>query len=78
MRQGVRRAGAPTAPALLGLLWLAAFALLFTLGSSVGLWPLAADPRLSRLELPAGLVFGLALAATLLRARPAAAPPPEG
>ena len=56
--------------AVLGLLWIAAFSLLFTAGSSMGLWPrwspAASSPWL-RTDLPAGLACGVALAATLLR-----------
>jgi hypothetical protein len=62
--------GAAPALAVLGLLWIAAFSLLFTAGSSIGLWPRWA-PDLTSLwlhtDLPAGLAFGVALAATLLR-----------
>ena len=61
-----RRDGTAVA-AVLGLLWLASFALLFTLGSLMGLWPLAAKPRILRADLPAGVVFGAALGLTLLR-----------
>ena len=69
MLQGVRR-DATAALAVLGLLWLAAFSLLYTLGSSTGLWPAGgvASPLLPlRGDLPAGLVFGAAVGASLLR-----------
>ena len=56
--------------AVLGLLWVAGFSLIFTAGSSLGLWPRWAPYASSlwlRTDLPAGLAFGVALAATLLR-----------
>ncbi len=56
--------------AVLGLLWVAAFSVLFTAGSSIGLWRLwapAAGPLLLRADLPAGLAFGVALGWTLWR-----------
>lgn len=61
------------APAVLGLLWLAAFALLFTAGSAIGVWP-PAPPNLGDLDLPAGLAFGVALGATLAWRRRADTP----
>jgi hypothetical protein len=55
---------------VLGLLWVAAFSVLFTAGSAMGLWrpwtPNAASLWL-RTDLPAGVAFGAALGATLLR-----------
>jgi hypothetical protein len=71
----VRIAASPTARlAVTGLLWVAAFSLLFTAGSSIGLWRLwapAANPSPSplplRADLPAGLAFGVALGWTLWR-----------
>ena len=55
-----------------GLLWVAAFSLLFTAGSSIGLWrvwaPAASlSPLLLRADLPAGLAVGVALGWTLWR-----------
>jgi uncharacterized protein (TIGR03382 family) len=61
------------APAVLGLLWLAAFALLFTAGSAIGVWP-PAPRNLGDFDLPAGLAFGVALLATLVRRRRAETP----
>ena len=56
--------------AVLGLLWVAAFSALFTAGSSIGLWrpwTPTADSLWLRTDLPAGLAFGVAFGATLLR-----------
>lgn len=63
----MRRGNATASLAVLGLLWLAAFSLLYTLGSSTGLWPPTASPLLLRADLPAGLAFGVALGVSLLR-----------
>lgn len=52
--------------AVAGLVWLAAFSLLFTIGWAVGIWP-NADSRFPGLDLPAGLTFGAALGWSLLR-----------
>jgi len=55
---------------VLGLLWVAAFSLIFTAGSSIGLWPRWAPDSSSlwmRTDLPAGIAFGVALGATLRR-----------
>ena len=64
------RRHATVSHAILGLLWLAAFSLLYTVGSTMGLWPVwgVATPLLRlRADLPAGLAFGVALGVTLLR-----------
>jgi hypothetical protein len=57
--------------AALGLLWVAAFSLIFTAGSSIGLWSWAssvsASPFARYADLPMGLGFAVALGATLLR-----------
>jgi hypothetical protein len=70
----VRAPGAsPTALrrlAVLGLLWVAAFSLIFTAGSAIGLWraggQTAGALRIPA-DLPAGLAFGAALGWTLWR-----------
>lgn len=66
----------PSGPAVwiaAGLVWLAAFSLLFTGGSAIGLWPAAPSGEWGRYDLPVGLGFGAALGLALLW-RPRAQP----
>ena len=49
-----------------GLVWLALFGLLFTIGSAFALWPAPAEGGFRGTDLCAGLAFGLALLAGLL------------
>ncbi len=67
MQQGLSPQGESRALALAvaSLVWLAAFALLFTLGWAVGAWPQPAEGRFGGLDLPAGLAFGVVLGANL-------------
>ena len=72
---------APFVLAALGLLWVAAFSLIFTAGSSIGLWSrgasVSASPLARRADLPVGLAFAVALGATLVfRPRLRSAGPP--
>jgi len=62
----------PRALALLGaagLAWLALFSLVFTVGSSLGVWPAIPEGGFAGTDLAAGLLFALALLWSLL-ARP--------
>ena len=69
MQQGLSPRGESStlALAIAGLVFLAVFSLLFTLGWAVGAWPLPAEGRFGGLDLPAGLAFGVALGASLWR-----------
>jgi hypothetical protein len=51
-----------------GLAWLALFSLVFTVGSSLGVWPIP-EGGFAGTDLAAGLAFALALLGSLL-ARP--------
>jgi hypothetical protein len=67
VQQGLRPAGELRSFPVVGLLWIAVFSLLFTIGSALGLWPSASAPVLLHADLPAGLAFGLVLGASFLR-----------
>lgn len=60
----------------LGLLWLALFSLLDTVGEQAGAWPAVPLGRLHNLELIVGFLVGLAVLLALLRnpRRPSANP----
>jgi threonine/homoserine/homoserine lactone efflux protein len=57
----------PARIAVLGAVWLAAFAVLFSAGSAFGAWPPPPEGFLRGSDLAAGLVFGGVLLATFLR-----------
>ena len=52
-----------------GLAALALFSALFSIGHALGLWTSAAPASLARLDLVAGLSFGVLLLVSLLRRR---------
>ncbi len=49
-----------------GLVWLALFALVFTIGSVLGAWPVPPEGAFGGTDLVAGLLFGLALLVQLV------------
>ena len=55
--------------AAVALAALALFSALFSIGHAVGLWTAAAPASFARLDLIAGLSFGVVLLASLLRRR---------
>jgi hypothetical protein len=56
--------------ATIGLLWLAFFSLLYTLGEEAGAWPKPAPGAFRNLDLFIGFVAGVALPVALLRRGP--------
>lgn len=69
---GRRRGASPPALAAAGLIWLALFAILYTIGDAVGAWPKLPPGAFRDLDLWIGMAAGLALLAGL--AWPKAAP----
>ena len=53
--------------AVAGLIWLGIFSLFFSIGSALGLWPLAPEGRFAQLDLAVGLGFGAFLLGGLFR-----------
>ena len=63
----------PSRLAALGFVWLALFALLFTIGDALGAWPAPPLGGLAGRDLVAGLLFGVVLLVTLaVRRKPGA------
>jgi hypothetical protein len=60
--------GDPLRLAMLAGLWLALFALIFTAGAGLEVWPSSPPGALRGTDLVAGLVFLLVILAALLRA----------
>jgi hypothetical protein len=56
--------------AAIGLLWLAFFSLLYTLGDEAGAWPKPAPGAFQNLDLYIGFATGLVLLFVLLRRAP--------
>jgi hypothetical protein len=59
--------GAPAPLAVAGLLWLALFSLVFSMGTALDLWPPGPDGGFHGIDLVAGLLFGAGLLLSLLR-----------
>ena len=57
----------PARLAVAGAIWLTLFAALFTIGSTLGLWPPPPLGGFRGVDLAAGLLFGVVLLVSLLR-----------